>query len=78
MSPRFPCVTPVIESLSSDLLRATIRYWTNPNLESCQTFTMELYCENGHRYKDVGYFRKNAPPQMFDWIPNAPPIEKVL
>ena len=20
----------------------------------------------------------NAPPQMFDWIPNVPPIEKVL
>ena len=39
---------------------------------------MELFCENSQRPKDVDYFRKKAPPQMFDWIPDVPPIEKVL
>ena len=36
-SPRFPCVTPVEESFSSDLLWAIISYWVGLHLESCQT-----------------------------------------
>ena len=39
VSPRFPCVTPVEDSFSSDLLRAIISYWTESHLESCQTST---------------------------------------
>ena len=46
MSPRFPCVTPVIESFSIDFLRVIIIYWAEPYLESCQTSTMELSWEN--------------------------------
>ena len=39
---------------------------------------MELFGENSQRPKDINYFRKKGPPQMFDRIPNAPPIEKML
>ena len=48
------------------------------SLDSCETSTMEFFCKNSQRPKDVNYFCKKAPPQMFDWIPNAPPIGKVL
>ena len=63
VSSRFHCLTAVME----------VSY-----LESCQTSKMELFCENSQRPKDVNYLRKKAPPQMFDWIPNAPPTGKVL
>ena len=56
--PRFPWVTTVMESFSSDLLWAKISYWTESHLESCQTSTMELFCENSQQPKDVDYFRK--------------------
>ena len=52
-------------------------YWAGAHLESWQTSTIELFCENNWRPKDVDYFRKKAPPQI-DWIPDSPPIEKVL
>ena len=42
MTPRFPCVTPVVERFSSELLRAIITYWAESHLKSCQTSTMEL------------------------------------
>ena len=45
-SPRFPSVTPVLESFSSDLLQAIISYWEELHLESCLTSTMELSCKN--------------------------------
>ena len=48
-SPRFPSVTPVVEGFSSDLLQAVIRYWADSHLESCQTSTMELCCENNQQ-----------------------------
>ena len=32
-SPRFPCVTPVVEKFSLDLLRAIISYWAGSHLE---------------------------------------------
>ena len=35
VSPRCPCVTPVVESFSSDLLRAIISYWLESHLDSC-------------------------------------------
>ena len=35
---------------------------------------MELFCENSQSTLNVDYFWKNAPPQMFDWFPNVPPI----
>ena len=76
MSPRFPCVTPMMESFSSVLLRTIISYWTKPHLGSCQTSMMELFCKNSKGSRDFDFSRKNAPPHMFDWIPNAPPIEK--
>ena len=78
MSPGFPCVTPLMESFSSDLRRAIISYWTDSHLESSETSTMELFYENSQPPKDVNYFSKKALPQMFDWPPNAPPILKVL
>ena len=56
LSPRFPCVTPVMESFSSDLLRAIISFWTKLHLEFCQISTMELFCEDSRRAKDVDYF----------------------
>ena len=65
------------ESFSSDLLRNIMNYWTESHLESCQTSTLELFYKNSQRPKDVNYFRKKAPSQMFDWIPNAFPIGKV-
>ena len=34
MNPRFLCETPVIESFTSDLLRAILNYWRKSNLES--------------------------------------------
>ena len=37
-SPRFPCVTPVVESFPSDLLRAIVSYWVESHLESCQAY----------------------------------------
>ena len=48
-SPRFPYVNQVVESFSSDLLRATINYWAESHLESCQTSTMELFWGNNQR-----------------------------
>ena len=47
MSPRFPCVTPVEESLLSDVFRAITNYWAEAYLEPCQTSTIERFCENG-------------------------------
>ena len=41
-SSRFPCVTPVVKSLSSDLPQAIISYRADSHLESRQTSTMEL------------------------------------
>ena len=73
-SPRFPCLTPVMKCLPSDLLHAIFSYWAESHLESCQTFRMVLLCENNRRPQQVDYFRKKAQPQIFDWIPNAPPI----
>ena len=60
MSRRFPCVTPVIESFSSDLLQAR-SYWTESLLESCQISTMELFRKNSQQPKDVNCFCKKAP-----------------
>ena len=48
-SPRFPHVTPVMESFSSNLIRAIINYWAESHLEPCQTSTMELSWENNQR-----------------------------
>ena len=31
-NPRFPCVTPMVERFSSDLLRTIINYWFSDNL----------------------------------------------
>ena len=36
-----------------------------------------LCCKDGQRAKGADYFRKKAPPHMFDWIPNAALIGKV-
>ena len=34
---KFPCITPTVESFSSDVHRAIISYWARQHLESCQT-----------------------------------------
>ena len=73
MSPRFPCVTPVMESFYSDILRAIITCWTKSHPEFCKTSRSS----SAKIINKVDYFRKKAPPQMFDWIRNAPPIGKV-
>ena len=49
VSPRFPSITPVMESFFSDHLQAKISYWTESHLESCQTSIMELFYENSQR-----------------------------
>ena len=53
-------------------------YWAKTHLELCQTPAMELSCENSQRHWYVNYFRKKAPPQMFDWIPNASLIGRAV
>ena len=50
---RFPCLTLVVESFSSDLLRAIKNYWAEAYLEHCRTSTMELFCENSQRLEDI-------------------------
>ena len=42
VSPRFPFVTLVVESFSSDHLRTMIRYWAESHLRFYQTSTMKL------------------------------------
>ena len=64
-SPRFPCLTPVVESFSSDLLWTIISYWAESHLESCQTSTMELFQENSRWPQHVDYFRKKRPHRRF-------------
>ena len=49
-SPSFPCVIPVVERFSSELLRAIVSYWAESLVETCQTSTMELPRENNQRY----------------------------
>ena len=78
VSSRFLCVTPVMESFSSNFLRAIISYRTESYLKSYQTSTVELFHKNSQRPKYVDYSSKNAPSQMLDWITNAPSIGKVL
>ena len=52
-SPRFPCVTPVVGSSSSELLRAIISYCAGSHLEFfqtyCQRYMMELFCGSSQR-----------------------------
>ena len=52
-SPRFPCVTPVVQSFSSDLPRAITSYWAESHFESCQTFTMELSWEKANGFNTL-------------------------
>ena len=33
---------------------------------------MVHFCENDEWLLAINYFRKNAPPQVFDWVLNAP------
>ena len=47
-------------------------------MEPCQTSPMEIFCKNSHQPRDVDYFGKKVPPQMYNLILNALPIEKVL
>ena len=57
VSPRFPCVTPVIENFYSDFLQA-ISYWTESHLESCQTSAIWLFCENSNSLKALTIYTK--------------------
>ena len=57
-SPRFPCNTQVVESFYSGLLRARITYLVESHLESCQTSTIKLSCENNKRLWQLDDFRK--------------------
>ena len=74
MSPRFPCVTSVMESFCSDILRAIITCWTKSHPEFCKTSRSS----SEKIIKEVDYFREKAPPQMFGWIRIAPTMGKVL
>ena len=75
---KIPCVTPETESLSSDLLQTIVSYWRESHIEPCQTSPMEIFCKNSHQPRDVDYFGKKVPPQMYKLILNALPIEKEL
>ena len=53
-SPRFPCITPVKKSSSSELLQAIISHWAaGSHLQSCQTSCrtslIELFCKKSKR-----------------------------
>ena len=63
---RFPCVTPVVENFSSDLLQSILNCWAESHLESCKISKMELSSENNQQLKYVNHFRKKAPPQVFE------------
>ena len=41
-------------------------------LEPTQKSTMDLFCENIYRLKNVHYFRKKAPSKIFEWVLNTP------
>ena len=58
--PRFPCKTQVVKSFYSDLLRARITYLVEPHLESRQTSTMELSCQNNKQLWQLDDFRKKC------------------
>ena len=60
-SPRFSCVTPVVESFSSYFLRAIISYREKSHLESCQVSTIKLLGKNSQRSQHVDYFRRKWP-----------------
>ena len=60
VSPRFPCKTQVVKSFYSDLLRVRITYLVEPHLESCQTSTMELSCQNNKQFWQLDDFRKKC------------------
>ena len=78
MSPRFACLTLVVVIFFSDLLWAITNYWVVAYLEPYRTSMKDLFWENIERPKDVNYYRKNAPSQIFDWVLNTPLIGKVL
>ena len=73
-SSRFPCVTSVLESFSSDIFWAITSYRAESHLESCQISTMELSCENNPRLEQVDYFCKklhrrcSTGPWMCFWL----------
>ena len=71
---RFPCVTPVAESFSTDLLRAMIRqgHIQNPVKHPVQRPRWSYSAKIGNGLNK--FTIQKAPPQMFDWIPNARPI----
>ena len=78
VSPRLPCLTPVVESFSSDLLQAITSYWGEIYLEPCRISTMQLFCKNSQQLQDINYIWKKAPSKMFNWVLNTPLIGKVL
>ena len=49
MSLRFLCLTPGLESLTSDFLWVITNYWEVAYLEPCRTSMMELSYENNQR-----------------------------
>ena len=49
VSPRFPCVNPVVESFSSGLRQTIIGCWRVLHVESCQTSTTEFLREYSQR-----------------------------
>ena len=59
MSLGFPCLTPLVESFSTDLLRVIKNYWAEPYLEPHETSTMKLFCKNSQNLKDT--HKENTP-----------------
>ena len=76
-SPRFPCATPVVESFFSDF-RATISYWAESHLESCQTSTMELSCEITNGFNTLTISPKSSITDVRPDTPRVPPIEGAI
>ena len=62
-------------SASSNKLLEKVASKILPNIQDGALLQKFVFSQ---RAKDVDYFCKKAPSQMFDWIPNAPSIEKVL
>ena len=58
---RFPCVTPVVESFSSDLLWVIIIYWAESHLESCQNHDEAPICKIANNLNTLTIFAKKGP-----------------
>ena len=61
VSPRFPCVIPVVKRSSLELLRAIISYCAESYLQFCETSAMELPAKTSNCFKTLTISTKKHP-----------------